>query len=258
MKFARFTHNGNIRAGVVTDNGIHIITGDMLTDWEYTDEIVQEEEVELLAPVTPGKVIGIGANYVKSKEELPEQIPDLPVFFFKPSSSVIGSEADIQLPDLIDEVKFESELAVIIGKEMKDVAKENVLDYVFGYTVGNDVTAPQFFHDDGHWTVGKSFDTFTPLGPYIETELDPYQIHVKADINGEEKQNSPTNLMIVPLVEMVSYLSKVMTLHPGDCILTGSPLGAYMIKADDIVECKIDEIGTLKNKTVKTSVSVST
>ncbi|GGD01939.1 hypothetical protein GCM10007216_35800 [Thalassobacillus devorans] len=256
MKFARLIHMGKTLTGVAADGAIQVISGDMYTEWEYTGEVLAEEEVQLLAPVIPEKILGIGANYVSSEEELPEQIPDLPVFFFKPSSSVIGPDENIQIPEGIEEVKFESELAVIIGKEMKNVPKEEVLDYVFGYTIGNDVTAPQFFHEAGHWTLGKSFDTFTPLGPYIETELDPYEVYVKAEVNGEEKQNSPTSLMIVPLAEMVSYLSKVMTLKPGDCILTGSPLGAYLIKSDDVIVCKIDEIGMLSNKMVKSSISV--
>jgi 2-keto-4-pentenoate hydratase/2-oxohepta-3-ene-1,7-dioic acid hydratase in catechol pathway len=125
-----------------------------------------------------------------------------------------------------------------------------VLDYVFGYTVGNDVTAPQFFHQDGHWTIGKSFDTFTPLGPVIETELDPLAVKVEARLNGVEKQNSATELMIIPIRRMVSYLTKVMTLKPGDVILTGSPIGAEFVGAGDTIECKIKEIGTLRNSFV--------
>ncbi|KHE68810.1 fumarylacetoacetate hydrolase family protein [Halobacillus sp. BBL2006] len=256
MKFARFSHKDEIHYGVVKGDDISVIEGDIYHEWSYTGEVLPLEQVELLAPAVPSKIIGIGANYVGSAEERPEELPEIPVFFFKPSSSVIGTEAEIVIPDLVDEVKFESELAVVIGKETRNVAEEDVLDHIFGYTIGNDVTAPQFFHEDGHWTVGKSFDTFTPIGPYIETELDPSQVSVKADINGVETQNSPTNLMIVPLAHMVSYLSKVMTLEPGDCILTGSPLGAYFVKNQDVIECKIDEIGTLKNRTIKSSVSI--
>ncbi|MGI8314662.1 fumarylacetoacetate hydrolase family protein [Halobacillus mangrovi] len=256
MKFTRFTHKDVTHYGVVTGDDISVIEGDLYGDWSYTGEVLPLEQVQLLAPVEPSKIIGIGANYVGSTEERPEELPEIPVFFFKPSSSMIGPDAEIIIPDLVDEVKFESELAVVIGKETRNVAEEDVLDHIFGYTIGNDVTAPQFFHEDGHWTVGKSFDTFTPIGPYIETDLDPSQVAVKADINGVETQNSPTNLMIVPLAHMVSYLSKVMTLEPGDVILTGSPLGAHFVKNQDVIECKVDEIGTLRNRTVKSSVSV--
>ncbi|TLS36211.1 fumarylacetoacetate hydrolase family protein [Pseudalkalibacillus caeni] len=256
MKFTRFKQDGNVQYGVVTNEGIKPINGNVFGEWEYIGETVSADQVELLAPVEPNKVIGIGANYVGNKEELPSSLPDIPVFFFKPASSVVGPETDVVIPEAIEEVKFESELAVVIGKEAKNISKEEVLDHVFGYTVGNDVTAPQFFHEAGHWTLGKAFDTFTPLGPVVETELDPSTVFVKADVNGEQKQNSPTNLMIVPLLEMVSYLSRVMTLQPGDVILTGSPLGAHFVGDGDVVECKIDEIGTLKNKLIKLPVAV--
>ncbi|UOQ92916.1 fumarylacetoacetate hydrolase family protein [Halobacillus shinanisalinarum] len=251
MKFARFNYNHSEHYGVVTEEGIKAVKGDIFAGWEFTEDTFSLDEVELLAPVLPSKVIGIGANYVGRREDLPESVPDLPVFFLKPDSSVIGPEKEVIIPHSIDEIKFESELAVVIGKEASNLSKDEVLDHVFGYTIGNDITAPQFFHDDGHWTVGKSFDTFTPLGPVIETELDPLKINVKADINGVEKQNSSTEHMIVPLKEMVAYLSTVMTLNPGDVILTGSPLGAHLIKAGDVMECKIDEIGTLKNTPVR-------
>lgn len=247
MKFTRFKAGSNVFSGVVTNTGIKQIKGNMFGEWEFTGEVFQTQDVTLLAPLEPNQIIGIGANYVSKEEDLPVDLPKIPVFFFKPTSSVIGPEDEIVIPSGIDEVKFESELAVIIGKEAKNVAEEDVLDYIFGYTVGNDVTAPQFFREDGHWMVGKSFDTFTPLGPVIETELDPSQVSVEARLNGNEKQNSSTNLMIVPLRKMISYLSNVMTLKPGDVILTGSPVGAEFVRAEDVIECEIKEIGTLKN-----------
>ncbi|WP_221566935.1 fumarylacetoacetate hydrolase family protein [Alkalihalobacillus sp. TS-13] len=257
MKFARFKYKEQVYFGVVTEDECKVIEGDLFDSWDYTGETVAKDDVEFLAPVTPNKIIGIGANYVGKKEELPSSPPDMPVFFFKPDSSVTGPDTEVIVPESIDEIKFESELAVVIGKKMKNVAKEEVIDHIFGYTIGNDVTAPQFFHENGHWTLGKAFDTFTPIGPVIETELDPDKIHVKAVVNGEEKQNSPTDLMIVPLREMVAYLSNVMTLQLGDVILTGSPLGAHFVKGGDVVECKIDEIGSLKSKFVKAPVPIN-
>jgi 2-keto-4-pentenoate hydratase/2-oxohepta-3-ene-1,7-dioic acid hydratase in catechol pathway len=190
-------------------------------------------------------------------EDRPSNLPEIPVFFFKPTSSVIGPEQEIIIPEDIEQVKFESELAIIIGKEAKNVPESEVLDYVFGYTVGNDVTAPQYFHQDGHWTIGKSFDTFTPLGPVIETELDPFAVTVEARLNNNQKQNSGTELMIIPIRRMVSYLTYVMTLQPGDVILTGSPVGAEFVGAGDVIECKIIEIGSLQNTfvTVKSQVN---
>jgi len=248
MKFVRFSVDSVVYTGVLENESIKVIEGNLFEDWKYSKTVFSRKNVRLLSPLQPNQIIGIGANYVAEEHDLPDSLPEIPVFFYKPRSSVIGPEEHIVIPDGIDRVKFESELAVIIGKEGRFVPESKVFDYVFGYTIGNDVTAPQFFHEDGHWTIGKSFDTFTPLGPAIETELDPAQIRVKARINNREKQNSGTNLMIIPISKMLSYLSTVMTLKPGDVILTGSPLGAELVKAGDVIECEIDQIGTLRNQ----------
>lgn len=257
MKFARFSAGSNVYTGIVSEGNIKVIEGSLFGEYEYTGEVFAENEVQLLAPIEPNQVIGIGANFVSNVEDLPSDLPEIPVFFFKPNSSVIGPEEDIVIPQGIEQVKFESELAVVIGKEAKNVPESKVLDYVFGYTVGNDVTAPQFFHKDGHWTIGKSFDTFTPLGPVIETELDLLEVRIEAVLNGVEKQNSGTNLMIVPIRKMISYLSNIMTLKPGDVILTGSPVGAELVGAGDAIECSIKEIGTLRNTFVSANVNVN-
>ncbi|MFT4416981.1 fumarylacetoacetate hydrolase family protein [Fredinandcohnia humi] len=247
MKFTRFIVDSKEHMGVVTGEGIKEITGDLFGDWSYTGDVYSLNEVKLAAPIVPNQIIGIGANYVAKKEDLPTVLPEIPVFFYKPTSSVIGPEQNIVIPHGIDEVKFESELAIVMGKEAKDVSESDVLDVVFGYTIGNDVTAPQYFHQDGHWTIGKSFDTFTPLGPFIETELNPLTVSVEAKVNGVEKQNSPTDFMIISITKMISYLSNVMTLNTGDVILTGSPVGAEFVKPGDVIECRIKEIGTLRN-----------
>jgi 2-keto-4-pentenoate hydratase/2-oxohepta-3-ene-1,7-dioic acid hydratase in catechol pathway len=249
VKFVRIVDpdQRQIKTAVVTPVGLKDISGDMFGEWEFTGNVFSEEEVTFEAPLNPNQIIGIGANYVRGPKDLPETLPDLPVFFFKPVSSVIGPDASIVIPNGIEEVKFESELAVVIGKEMKDVPEADVSKYIFGYTVGNDVTAPQYFHEDGHWTVGKSFDTFTPLGPVIETDLNPDKICVESYLNETKKQDSSTRLMIISIHKMISYLSGVMTLSPGDVILTGSPVGAEFLKESDTIECKINEIGALRN-----------
>lgn len=256
MKFIRFAIDSSIHQGVIQDDSIREIDGDMYNSWTYTGQEFMLNEVTLLAPLEPNQVIGIGANYVSQIDELPEELPEIPVFFFKPTSSVIGPEEKIVIPAGIDQVKFESELAVVIGKEAKNVSESEVTNYIFGYTVANDVTAPQFFHSAGHWMVGKSFDTFTPLGPVIETELDPFNVVVEAELNGIDKQSSSTQLMIIPIRKMISYLSHVMTLKPGDVILTGSPVGAEFVKAGDIIECSIKEIGVLRNSFVETKENI--
>lgn len=247
MKFTRFKKDNTVMQGIVTESGIQQIEGNPYGDWKKLDATFNIEEVELLTPFEPRHVIGIGANYVASEEELPNELPEIPVFFFKPASSVIPTGEPIVIPNTIDEVKFESELAVVIGKRASNLSEEEVTDYIFGYTVANDVTAPQFFREDGHWTVGKSFDTFTPIGPFVETELNPDTVSVQAFLNGEKKQDSKTTLMIVSMRKMIAYLSKVMTLEPGDVILTGSPLGAVFMKDGDEIICEIPEIGKLRN-----------
>ncbi|RFU70910.1 DUF2437 domain-containing protein [Peribacillus saganii] len=259
MKFTRFLVDAVVHTGIIeTDETIRGISGDIFGEWEYTGETFNQSEVKFLAPLEPNQIIGIGANYVSKVQDLPEQLPEIPVFFFKPVSSVIGPEDEIVIPNGTEQVKFESELAIVIGKEAKNVPESKVLDYVFGYTVGNDVTAPQFFHQDGHWTIGKSFDTFTPLGPIIETELDPFQVKVEARLNGVEKQNSATELMIIPIRKMISYLTNVMTLKPGDVILTGSPVGAELVGDEDVIECSIKEIGVLRNTFTKVKENATT
>ncbi|MFB5663802.1 fumarylacetoacetate hydrolase family protein [Alteribacillus sp. HJP-4] len=258
MKFAKFIVNDELCTGVVSESKIDEIVGDIFGEWEYNGRSFAESQVKWAAPVEPSKVIGIGANYVGDTSELPDKLPEIPVFFFKPASSVIGTGQQVVLPQGTDTIKFESELAVVIGREAKNVSEDEALDYVFGYTAGNDVTAPQYFREDGHWTIGKSFDTFTPLGPVIETELDPLEVAVKAEVDGVEKQNSKTELMIVPTKKMISYLSSIMTLSPGDVILTGSPLGAEMVGNGTVVDCKIDGIGTLRNTIVKAAKTADT
>ncbi|TWI55255.1 fumarylacetoacetate hydrolase family protein [Halalkalibacter nanhaiisediminis] len=258
MKFTRFSVNTEVYTGVIENNVIKEVEGDIFESWEFTGKEFSPSDVTLLAPLEPNQIIGIGANFVTKVEEIPDTLPEIPVFFFKPTSSVIGPEDEIVIPAAINEVKFESELAIIIGRDAKNVAEEDVLDYVFGYTVGNDVTAPQYFREDGHWTIGKSFDTFTPLGPVIETELDPFNVRVEARLNDVEKQNSATELMIVPIGKMISYLSNVMTLKKGDVILTGSPVGAELVGAGDSIECEIKEIGVLRNTFVSAKQNVKT
>jgi 2-keto-4-pentenoate hydratase/2-oxohepta-3-ene-1,7-dioic acid hydratase in catechol pathway len=249
MKFARYKalEDGLERYALLQDGKLHDIEGDIFGEWLMTGIAFDEDQVHLLAPLVPRSIIGVGKNYVAANESKPSKLPEIPVFFYKPLSSVIGPNSSIVIPSALTEIKFESELAVVIGKKAHNISEQEALDYVFGYTVANDVTAPQYFHADGHWMVGKSFDTFTPLGPYLETELDLDKINVQAFHNGQLKQDSPLDLMILTIPFLLSYLSHVMTLHPGDVLLSGSPTGAEFMSAGDTIECRIDGIGVLHN-----------
>jgi 2-keto-4-pentenoate hydratase/2-oxohepta-3-ene-1,7-dioic acid hydratase in catechol pathway len=203
-------------------------------------------EVRLHAPVVPGVVIGIGKNFVAEGQPVPAP-PEIPILFFKPPSTVIGPGEPIALPRGGAAVTFESELAVVIGRRARNVSAEDVFDYVYGFTVANDLSAPEFHHPEGHWTISKAFDGFCPLGPAIETDLDLGAVRVEAFVNGERRQSSGLDRMITGIAPMIAYISGFMTLSPGDVILTGTPAGAGPVGEGDTVECVIEGIGRLLN-----------
>lgn len=256
MQFVRYVdkndkNSEHPRFGVLDGQTIREIEGEPVKEWKETGRTVKVEDVRLLAPIVPHQIIGIGKNFVGPNETKPEKLPDIPVFFFKPPTSVIGPDEDIVLPDSVDEVKFEAELAVVIGKKAHHITPEQVHDCIFGYTVANDVTATSLFHPEGHWTLGKAADTFTPLGPILVTDLDENEVRIRSLLNGEEKQNSGLDNIIIDIPTMVSYLSQIMTLYPGDVILTGAPYGAEMMMEGDTIECIVEPIGSLKNRVVR-------
>lgn len=248
MKFVRFAIRGDtaVRNGVLEGDVVKETSGDLFSPPQFTGKTYAVDAVRLRAPLVPRHIIGIGKNFVPEGAEKPP-IPDMPILFFKPLTSVIGPDDAVLLPAGTDKIKFESELAVIIGREAKNLKPAEVKDATFGYTVANDVTAFNYFHPDGHWTIGKAFDTFSPIGPAIETELDLGRIRIQARVNGELKQDAPLERMIMPIGEMISYISRFMTLMPGDVILTGSPAGSDFVGHGDTVECRIDGIGSLVN-----------
>jgi 2-keto-4-pentenoate hydratase/2-oxohepta-3-ene-1,7-dioic acid hydratase in catechol pathway len=251
MKFVRFVTDkiSTISTAVITERGYEVIEGDIFSDWGFTGQVIEESKAKLLAPLAPHHILGIGKNFVTEGAAVPEA-PELPIWFFKPTSAVIGPDASIMLPAPSYEAKFESELAVIIGKEGKNIKIEDVQDYIFGYTVANDLADSTYFHTEGHWTVGKSFDTFCPLGPHIETELQLDQVRIKSYLNGQQTQDSGLDLMITSVAQQVAYVSTFMTIHPGDVILTGTPAGAIMLHANDVIECEITGLGVLRNTVV--------
>jgi len=259
MRIARFTTGDDPRYALVDGpegaERLVVITGDPIyTPVQPTGEEIplSDDSVRLLAPVIPrSKVIGIGRNYAAHAAELGNDVPVNPLVFLKPNTSVIGPDDPIVLPPYSDEVHHEAELAVVIGKVVKDVPPDRALDYVFGYTVANDVTARDVQQSDGQWTRAKGFDSSCPLGPWIVTDLDVDDLAVTARVNGETRQDGRTSQLIFDVPFLVSYVSEIFTLLPGDVILTGTPAGVGPIVHRDVVEVEVEGIGVLRNPVIR-------
>ncbi len=247
MRIIRFQYKKAIKYGILENDSIFELKGDVFDDFTITKEHYNLQEVNVLPPVSPSKVVCVGKNYKEHILELGGDIPDEPILFLKPPTSVIGSGESIIHPTDSKRVDYEGELAVVIKKKCKDIRWEEAGDYILGYTCANDVTARDIQRKDGQWTRSKSFDTFCPLGPWIETEVTPDNLKIQTYLNGELKQNSSTAMMITPVFHLVEFASKVMTLNPGDVILTGTPEGIGPMQKGDVVEVVIETIGTLKN-----------
>lgn len=206
------------------------------------------KDVKLLAPVEPTKIVAVGLNYKAHAAEFGKPLPDVPLLFIKPSTAIIGSGDSIIYPShMSHRVDYEGELAIVIGRRTKDVTKAGAPGSILGYTCINDVTARDLQGKDGQFTRAKGFDTFAPIGPWIETELDPQNIRIETFLNGEKRQDTSTSDMIFGVYEIVSFVSQVMTLLPGDVIATGTPSGVGKMKPGDLVEVVIEGIGRLGN-----------
>lgn len=250
MKLVRFTYRGAPRYGRLHEDQIELINGDPFDVGEPSGVSMNAEKVERLAPVNPSKIIAVGLNYRDHAEELGMELPDEPVLFLKPPTAVIGPDGSIVYPSVSKQVDFEAELAVVIGRTASHVAVAEAGQYIIGYTCANDVTARDLQRQDGQWTRAKSFDSFCPLGPHIETDIDPAALDVRLSLNGRVKQASSTANMIYTVEELVSFASQVMTLLPGDVILTGTPPGVGPLAIGDVVEVEIEGIGSLRNKVI--------
>ena len=247
MKIASFQLNGNVSYGVIANKEIILIEGDIIGDFVVTDTLISLDEIKILPPVIPSKAVCVGLNYHDHIEETNSRLPESPVLFIKPSTAVIGHMDDIKYPELSERVDYEGELAVVIGKTARNISAIEAEEYILGYTCSNDVTARDLQPADGQWTIAKSFDTFLPLGPCIETEVDPRNLEIRTYLNDELKQSSNTGHMIFDPYTLVSYVSKIMTLLPGDVILTGTPSGIGPMKKGDKVVVEIESIGCLAN-----------
>ncbi|GAA3644936.1 2-keto-4-pentenoate hydratase/2-oxohepta-3-ene-1,7-dioic acid hydratase in catechol pathway [Lentzea atacamensis] len=204
-------------------------------------------DVRLLAPILPTKIIGIGRNYADHAAELGNEVPAEPLVFLKPNTSVVGPNVEIKIPAASERVDFEGELAVIIGQPCREVSKAKAMSVVMGYTIANDVTARDLQKKDVQFTRAKGFDTFCPMGPFIETEFDPSDVRVVTELDGEVKQDGRTSLMVHDIPSLIAYVSGIMTLLPGDVILTGTPAGVGPMRAGQTVSVTVDGLGTLTN-----------
>lgn len=247
MKLVRFWWKNNEYCGCVDGDSVRLLKGDLLDTCEVSEQVVPLTEVALLPPTYPTKAVCIGLNYRAHAMELKYDLPKEPLMFLKPSSAVLPPNEAIIYPPLTENLHYEGELAIVIGSVAKDVSAENANSVILGYTCANDVTARDLQQSDGQWTRGKSFDTFLPFGPWIETELNLDDARITTTLNGEIKQDSNINDLIFKVPELVAKISAVMTLYPGDLILTGTPSGVGAMQEGDIVTVEIEGIGQLTN-----------
>jgi 2-keto-4-pentenoate hydratase/2-oxohepta-3-ene-1,7-dioic acid hydratase in catechol pathway len=251
VKVARFSNGAEPRFGIVDGPELVVLKGHpLVAGYQTTGERIPLKEVKLLAPTIPSKIVCIGKNFAAHAAEIGEEVTVEPLIFFKPSSSIIGHGDAIVIPPQSKQVELEAELCLVIGKLAKNVSEDQALEYLWGVTIANDVTARDLQFGDGQWARSKGFDTFCPLGPWVETEFLPDGQVIESRINGEVRQNVAITEMVHKIAFIISYVSKNMTLLPGDIILTGSPAGISVIKAGDMIECEIEGIGILSNPVV--------
>jgi 2-keto-4-pentenoate hydratase/2-oxohepta-3-ene-1,7-dioic acid hydratase in catechol pathway len=250
VRVCRVSVDDELYFGVIENDAVALLTGHPFGDFAPEGRVLRLSDVRLVAPVLPSKIIAVGKNYAAHAREMGGEVPPAPLIFLKPSTSVVGPGEPISLPWQSEHVEHEAELAVVIGRLCRDVPEERVPEVIFGYTCANDVTARDLQASDGQWTRAKGFDTFCPLGPWVETDLELDDLAVECTVNGQVRQSGSTAEMVRDVAELVSWISSVMTLLPGDVILTGTPAGVSPIVAGDEVSVSIDGIGTLTNPVV--------
>lgn len=254
MKIVRYadSETGNLAYSIVEGDTAYAASGDLFGGLTKGAELGPVADLKIVTPLDPGKVLCIGMNYLKHVTEIDptRTVPTEPVVFMKPNSAIIapGEAIEIAYPD--HDTHYEAELVVVIGKTANRVSEADALDYVLGYTAGNDVSDRVLQAKDGQWIRAKGFNTYLPLGPSIVTDLDPANISVESRVNGEKRQSDNTDGLIFSVPFLVSYLSNVMTLHPGDIIMTGTPHGVGGLHAGDVVDVEVGSIGALSNPVV--------
>jgi len=252
VRIARYSHDGDVKFGIVegaAESGAELadIAGHPFGPISFTGERRPVESVRLLPPVLPSKVVAIGKNYADHASEMGGDVPERPLVFLKPSTSVVGSGDVIAYPPSSSRVDYEGELAVIIGRLCRDVPESRAAEVVFGYACANDVTARDQQASDGQWSRAKGYDSFCPLGPWIETDISPDDLRITTRLNGETKQDGRTSQIVHKIPALIAYITACMTLLPGDVILTGTPAGVGPMEIGDEVEVEIEGIGRLVN-----------
>lgn len=248
IMFIQYLHNGKQSYGILEEDKVQVIEGDIFNEYKVSDEVISLSDVQLLPPCNPSKVVCVGLNYKDHAAEVNLELPKEPLLFLKPNTSVIAIDEDVIYPEQSKQVDYEAELAIVIGKKAKNVTESEAKEVIFGYTCANDVTARDIQFGDGQWTRGKSFDTFCPIGPGIVKTINEENAKIELLVNGEVKQSSNINQLIFPVDHLVSYVSSVMTLLPGDVILTGTPHGIGPVQVGDEMTVTIEGIGELTNK----------
>jgi 2-keto-4-pentenoate hydratase/2-oxohepta-3-ene-1,7-dioic acid hydratase in catechol pathway len=247
MRLVRFRFGDRIATGVVEGEAVRALAGTFFQNPVPSGEEIPLDDVRLLAPILPSKVVCLGKNYPAHAAEFGGEVPEEPLVFLKPSTSVSGPGDPIPLPPISNRVDYEGELAVVIGRIARNVRAEEAFRYILGYTCGNDVTLRDLQKKDDQWARAKGFDGSCPLGPWVETELDPIDVHLQTRVNGEVRQSASTSDMVFGVATIIEFVTEFMTLLPGDVIMTGTPEGVGKLEPGDRVEVEVDGIGALMN-----------
>lgn|SRR5574337_934802 len=247
MKLVRFLRQDGPVCGIVHGEEVAELDGDFFSPFKTLKTCHPLSQVTLLAPCSPSKIVAVGLNYRDHAQEMGFPIPDEPIIFLKPATAVTGPGSPIFYPPSVTRVDYEAELGIVIRDRIRNIAPGEAGDHILGYTCANDVTARDLQKKDGQWTRSKSFDSFCPIGPWIETEVDPGDLAIEAYLNNDRRQSSRTSNFIFPAPYLVSFVSHIMTLNPGDLIITGTPSGIGPMRLGDEIEVRIEGIGSLKN-----------
>lgn len=251
MKIIRFRRQDEVKWGILEAEMVFSLDGDLYGEFKKGKELCRLGDVKLLAPAEPSIMVACGRNYMGTVKQLNVDLPKEPALFFKPSVTMLDPEGDIIYPPISQDLRYEAELCCIMKREAKNVPQDEALDYVLGYTCGDDCTLMDLYEKDGRLVRAKGFDTSGALGPWMVTDIDPHNLAIRGRVNGETKQDSNTNEMIFSVERIISYISAFITLRPGDVVFTGTPEGGHCpVKVGDVIEVEIEGIGVLRNRVV--------